>query len=69
MLKILITGKVASPKVKKLWSHLSDSLYQESPYTTFSTVIAHLPKLQQEDPMARTVRKELATPNVNVYSG
>ena len=69
MLKILIAGTVASPRVKKLWSHISNSLHQESPYATVSTVIAHLPELQQEDPMARTVRKELATPNVNVYSG
>ena len=69
MLKVLIVGIVASLKVKKLWSHLSDSLYQESPYATVSTVIAHLPELQQEDPMAWTVRKELANPNVNVYSG
>ena len=60
---------MASPKVKKLWSHISNSLHQESPYATVCTVIAYLPDLQQKDPMAQTVRKELATPNVNVYSG
>ncbi len=69
MLKVLIAGTVATPKVKNLWSHINDSLQQESPYATVSTVIAHLPELQQEDPIARTIRKKLATPNVNVYSG
>ena len=69
MLKILIASTVATSNVKKLWSQISDSLFQESPYATIGTVIAHLPELQQGDPMARTVRTELATPNVNVYSG
>ena len=69
MLKILITDTIVLPKVKKLWSYLSDSLYQKSLYSIMSTVIAPLLELQQKDPMARTVRKELATPNVNVYSG
>ena len=69
MLKFLIAGTVVSPKVKKFWSHISESLYQESPYAIVSTVIALLLKLQQEDAMAQTVRKKLATPNVNVYSG
>ena len=69
MLKILIAGTVATSKVKKFWSHISDFLYQKSPYGTLSTVIAHLLELQQEDPMARMIRNELATPNVNVYSG
>ena len=32
-------------------------------------MIAYLPELQQEDPMARRVQKKLATPNVNFYSG
>ena len=69
MFKVLITGTVASQKVKNIWSNISNSLLQESPHATKGTVIAHLPELQQEDPMARAVRKELATPNVNVYSG
>ena len=69
MLKILIAGTLASRKVKKLWSHISDSFYQESPYVIVSIVITNLPELQQEDPMASTVRKKLATPNVNIYSG
>ena len=69
MLKILIVGTVISPKVKKFWSCISDSLHQESPYAIVSTVIAYLPKLQRKDPMAQTVQKELVTPNVNVYSG
>ena len=43
MLKILIAGTVALPKVKKLWSLLIDSLHQESQYATVSTVIAHFP--------------------------
>ena len=30
MLKILIASAVVSPKMKKLWSNLSNSLYQES---------------------------------------
>ena len=67
--KILITGTVASPKVKKFWSHISNSLHQESPYAIIYIVIAYLLELQQEDPMARTVQKKLATLNVNVYSG
>ena len=33
------------------------------------TVIVYLPKLQQEDSMARAVQKKLAIPNVNVNSG
>ena len=69
MFKILIADTVASPKVKKLWGHISNSLHQESLYAIVCTVIAYLPELQQEDPMARTVRKELATPNINIYSG
>ena len=69
MFEILIAGIVASSKVKKLWSHISNALYQESPYATVCTVIAYLLELQQEDPMARTVQKELTTPNLNVYSG
>ncbi len=69
MFKVLITGIVVTLKVKKLWSHISGSLQQESPYVTAGIVIAHIPELQQDYPMARTVRKELATPNVNVYSG
>ena len=68
MSKILITVIVASTNVKKLWSHIN-SLLQESPYATISTVIGHCPDLQQKDPMARTLQKELATPNVNVSSG
>lgn len=69
MLKILIPGIVTLPKVKKLWSYINDSLYQESLYTIISTIIAYLPKLQQEDLIARMIQKVLATPNVNVYSG
>lgn len=34
-----------------------------------STVIAYLFELEQKDLIARTVQKELATPNDNVYSG
>ena len=41
----------------------------KSIYAKVSTMIARLPKLQQEDSMARTIQKKLATPNVNVYSG
>ncbi len=55
MLKVLIVGTVATPKVKKLWSHISSFLQQESLYARVSTVIAHLLELQQEDPMARKV--------------
>lgn len=69
MLKVFIAGIIALPKEKKLQSHISDFLHQDSPYTTVSTVVAHLLEFQQEDPMAQTVEKELATPNINVYSG
>ena len=55
MFKILLAGTVASPKVKKLWSHISNSFYQESLYATVCTVITYLPELQQKDLMARTV--------------
>lgn len=57
MLKILVAGTAASPKVKKLWSHISASLHQESPYAILSTVTAYLPELQQEDLIAQTVQK------------
>ena len=70
MLKILIAGTVCNiTKGEKTLGHISNFLHQESPYAAVSIVIAHLPELQQEDPMALTVRKELASPNVNVYSG
>ncbi len=55
MLKILIACIIATPKVKKLWSHLSGSLQQKSPYATVGTVIAHPLKLQQRDLTAQTV--------------
>ncbi len=68
LLKVLIAGTVATPKVKKLWSHINTPLLQKPLYPTVGTVIAHLPELQQDDLMAWTVRRELATPNVNDYS-
>ena len=55
MLKILIANIIALPRMKKLWSRISDSLYQELPYAIVSTGIAHLPELQHKDPMAQTI--------------
>ena len=69
MFKVLIAGIIAIPKVKKIWSNISNSLLQESLYAIVGTVIVHLPELQQEDPMAQIVPKKLATPNVNSYLG
>ncbi len=69
ILKVLIGGTTATPKVKKLWSHINVFLQQESQYATISKVIAYLPELQNEDPMARRIQKKLATPNINFYSG
>ena len=66
---ILIAGTVAILNVKRFWSYISDFLLYKSPYATISTVISYTPKLQQEDLMARTVQKKLATSNVNIYFG
>ena len=69
MFKVLITSTIVLQKVKNIWSNISNSLFQESPHTIKGTVIAYLFELQKEDPMARAIQKELATFNVNVYSG
>ena len=69
MLKILIVGIVALPKVKIFLSCISDSLHQKLPYTIVSTIIAPFPELQEEDLMARMVQKKLVALNINVYSG
>ena len=66
MLKILIAGTIATSTVKSLWSHISDSLQQRSPYTKVNTMITYLFDSQQEDLMTKTVQKKLANPNVNV---
>lgn len=55
MLKIVIAGIVASSKIKNLWSCISNSFYQNSPYAIVNTVISYPLKLQQGDPMARTI--------------
>ncbi len=68
MLKNLIAGTVATPKVKRFWSHISDSLQQKSLYATVGTVIALLPELQKEDLIAQTIQEESTIPNVNVHS-
>lgn len=54
---ILIAGTVARLKVKKLCSHIRSFLQLESLYSTVGTVIAFLPELQQESPIAQTVQK------------
>ncbi len=69
MLKILIAGKIATPKVKKLWSHISNSLQQDSIYAKVGKVIPYLSKLQQDDTMAGPIQNELTTNYVNFYPG
>lgn len=68
MLKILIAAIAALPKVKKLWSCISDSLHNESLYAMVTTVVPHLSELQQEDSMVRIARNERATSHINIYS-
>lgn len=66
--KVLMTGTIALQKVKNIWSNINNSLFQESLYAIQGIVIAYFPELQQENPMTWAVQKELATPNVNLYS-
>ncbi len=66
ILKILIADTVATPKVKKFWSPISDFFHRDSPYSTSSKLIALLFELQQKDPMAQIIQKKLAIPNINV---
>lgn len=65
----MIAGPVSTPNMKKFQSHISDFFLQKSPYAIIDIAIAHLPKLQLENLMARRLQKELVTPNINVYSG
>ncbi len=65
----MIDDVVATPKLKKLCSHIIDFPKQESSYVTVSTMVAHFPELQPEYLMAKNVQKKLVTNNLNVYSG
>lgn len=55
MLKIVIAGKVVTPKVKRFCNYIINSLQQKSPYGIVCTVIYHLSELQQKSLMAQTV--------------
>lgn len=64
MWKIIVCGTVSVPRVKAFWSSVRNSLAQrESPYTQPASrgVLERLSELQQEDEVAITVRKRLAT--------